>query len=253
MVDAHTHIDQFGNDLQKALDQINRLSIQTLAVSMDLPSYYKTSQIASTEPLIIPSFGIHPWKAPDYVDRLDELADPLEEAPVIGEIGLCHRFVEDEQQYPAQRAVFTHMLDAAERMGKLVNLHTSGAEAEILETLKNRQLRAIIVHWYSGPMDYVQEYLELGTYFTIGVEVLQSKKIQRLAAELPADRILTETDNPDGWEWLNGEKGFPELIESVEKKVTQIRGISREVFSESVASNFRRITRHSGLRVSSNF
>lgn len=241
MIDAHTHIDQYGDDLPKALNQIRKLSILSLAVSMDIPSFRKTQEIAKDEPLIIPSFGIHPWKAPKYVNRLEELAEPLDEALAVGEIGLCHRFVEDEAEYPAQRTVFNYFLDAAERTGKLINLHTSGAEEDILENLKRRNLPAIIVHWYSGPVKYVQEYLDLGAYFTIGVEVLQSKKIQKLAKELPEDRILTETDNPSGWKWLKDEMGFPELISPVETKVAEILGISRKAFSERVALNFKRV------------
>lgn len=246
MVDAHTHIDAYGDDLPKALDQIRKLSIRSLAVSMDIPSFRETQRIAESEPLILPSFGIHPWKAPEYVDQLDELAKPLKEALAIGEIGLCHRFVEDENKYPAQRTVFNYFLDAAEGSGKLINLHTSGAEAEIVECLKERSLPAIIVHWYSGPMRYVQDYLELGAYFTIGVEVLQSEYIQTLAKELPEDRILTETDNPGGWEWLHDETGFPSLIESVESEVAEIRGVSREAFSEAVDSNFNSVLQAGG-------
>ncbi|WP_234573427.1 TatD family hydrolase [Rhodohalobacter sp. 614A] len=247
MIDAHTHIDQYGDDLPKALAQIRKFSIRTLAVSMDIPSYRKTQQIADEEPLIITSFGIHPWKAPEYADRLDELAEPLENAKAIGEIGLCHRFVDDESQYPAQRTIFNYFLDAAERTGKLINLHTSGAEAEILDGLAGRNLSAIIIHWYSGPPKLVRDFLDLGAYFTIGVEVLQSKKIQKLAKELPTNRILTETDNPSGWHWLNGETGFPNLIEPVEKKIAEIRGVSRAVLSENICLNFNRLMQAGGL------
>lgn len=249
MIDAHTHFDQYDDDLPKALDQIQNLSIQSLAVSMDIPSFRETQRIAKNEPLIIPSFGIHPWKAPEYVDRLDELAEPLEEALAIGEIGLDHRFVEDKNEYPAQQTVFNYFLDAAERTCKLINLHTSGAEVEILRCLQGRNLPAIIVHWYSGPMKYVQNYLELGAYFTIGVEVMQSKNIRTLASELPEDRILTETDNPSGWDWLNDEPGFPEIIESVESEIADIRSISRKEFSETVALNFHRVLKQGNIQI----
>lgn len=249
MIDAHTHIDQYGDDLPKALDQIRNLSIRTLAVSMDIPSFRETQRIAESEPLIIPSFGIHPWKAPEYVNRLEELMEPLEEAEAIGEIGLCHRFVENESEYSAQRTVFNYFLDEAERTGKLINLHTSGAETEILACLKARNLPAMIVHWYSGPIKYVQDYLDLGVFFTIGVEVLQSEKIRELAKELPEDRILTETDNPSGWEWLNGRKGFPELIKSVESEIATVRGTSKEALSEKLASNFDRVLKAGNLRL----
>lgn len=249
MIDAHTHIDQYGDDLPKALDQIRSMSIHTLAVSMDIPSFRKTQRIAESESLIIPTFGIHPWKAPEYVNRLDELNEPLRAAEAIGEIGLCHRFVDDETQYPAQRIVFNYLLDAAERTGKLINLHTSGAEAEVLDCLKNRNLPAVIVHWYSGPVKYIQKYLEVGAYFTIGVEVLQSKSIRTLAAELPEERILTETDNPTGWKWLKDEIGFPELIDSVESEIADIRGIFRKELSETVAANFHRVLKQGNMHI----
>lgn len=249
MIDAHTHIDQYSDDLPKALNQIRDLSIHSLAVSMDIPSFRETQRIAKDHPLIIPSFGIHPWKAPEYANRLNELDEPLEKAKTIGEIGLCHRFVDDELQYPAQRTIFNYFLNAAEQSGKLINLHTSGAEAEVLECLKERNLPAIIIHWYSGPMELVQKYLDLGAYFTIGVEVLQSKKIQTLAEELPEDRILTETDNPSGWDWLNDEKGFPVLVEPVESKLAEIRGATNEKFSEIVEANFRRVLKAGDIQI----
>lgn len=247
MIDAHVHIDQYGNDLPKALRQIHELSIRTLAVSMDIPSFRKTQQIANSEPLILPSFGIHPWKATEYINRLDELDILLETAPAIGEIGLDRRWVEDEERYPAQETVFRYFLDVAEQSGKLINLHTSGAESLILEHLHSRSLPAVIIHWYNGPHDLIQDYLDLGAYFTIGVEVLRSKKIQQIASVLPEDRILTETDNPNGWEWLTDEKGFPNLIEAVESKIVEIRKVPRPHLSKKISSNFDDLLRAGGL------
>lgn len=247
MVDAHTHIDQYGEELPKALTQIRTYSIQTLAVSMDVASFQETLRIAETEPLIIPSFGIHPWNAREYAGRLDELSEPLEKAPAIGEIGLDHRFEKDPSRYPYQYPVFNYFLDAAERMGKLINLHTSGAESQILDLLNNRKLPSIIVHWYSGPLKYVQKYLDLGAYFTIGVDISSSKKTQKLAAQLPADRILTETDNPGGWKWLHGNIGFPSLIESVESKLAGVRGVTRESLTETISQNFQNVLEAGGL------
>lgn len=247
MIDSHVHIDQYGNDLTKALEQIRNLSIRTLAVSMDIPSYQKTRQIAENEPLILPSFGIHPWKASKYADRLEELDEPLESAPAIGEIGLDQRFVEDQTKYPAQETVFRYQLDAAEKSGKLINLHTSGAEELILEHLQTRSLPAIIIHWYNGPMELVEDFLDLGAYFTIGVEVFQSERIRSLASLLPEDRILTETDNPNGWEWLHGKPGFPDLIENIESEVAKIRNLHQKELSEMISSNFDALLLAGGL------
>lgn len=79
--------------------------------------------------LIIPAFGIHPWNAPAHVDRLDKLAEAIDQTPLIGEIGLDHHFVKDSSRYLAQRKVFEFFLQEARRSNKIVNLHSKGAEA----------------------------------------------------------------------------------------------------------------------------
>lgn len=214
---------------------------------MDIPSYEKTLRISKSEPFILPSFGIHPWNAPDYKDRLEELDKLMKSAPAIGEIGLDHRFIKNETKYPAQEEVFRYQLEAAEGLGKLVNLHTSGSEALILDHLKTLSLPAIIIHWYNGPMELVNHFLDLGAYFTVGVEVFQSERIRKLASILPEDRILTETDNPNGWEWLHGEPGFPNLIKKVESEIAKVRNLSQLEFSQIVSQNFNVLMKASGL------
>jgi len=66
---------------------------------MDVPSYLKTMEIARSSPLIIPTFGIHPWKAGRYADRLHELDGYLEETPVIGEAGPDFHYVKEKGLY----------------------------------------------------------------------------------------------------------------------------------------------------------
>ncbi|MGA7827853.1 MAG: TatD family hydrolase, partial [Geobacteraceae bacterium] len=93
LVDAHAHIDWYTDALPEALYQIEKLRILTMAVAMDVPSYLKTREIARSRTHIIPTFGIHPWEAARYADRLHELDRFLEETPVIGEAGLDFHYV----------------------------------------------------------------------------------------------------------------------------------------------------------------
>lgn len=88
MIDAHAHMDKYGEALPLALSQIRQASIVTVAVSMDVDSFRETRRIAESEPLLLPSFGIHPWEAPRYEAGLRELDPFLGESPLIGEIGL---------------------------------------------------------------------------------------------------------------------------------------------------------------------
>ena len=251
MIDAHVHLDKYGQHLPRALAQIRERSIRTLAVSMDVFSFRETQRFAEDEPLILPAFGVHPWEAYRFADDLTVLEAPLDEATILGEIGLDYHFVKDKARFEAQRTIFEFFLDAAERTGRLINVHTKGAESAVLESLRRRELPAVIVHWYSGPLDLVDKFLDLGAYFTVGVEVLHADDIRVLATKIPADRILTETDNPGAWEWLTGEAGFPDLIERVEVAVAKNRDVPRAEFAAQVDSNFQTVLRLGGVDYSS--
>jgi len=247
MIDAHAHLDHYGDALPAALAQIRSHSILTLAVSMDVGSFQTTRQIAASESLVLPSFGIHPWEAPRYSKDLPSLDPLIEDAPLLGEIGLDHHFVTNPREYPDQAAVFEYLLDAAERQGKVVNVHTKGAEAAVLEGLRGRSLAGVIIHWYSGPLELVESYLDLGAYFTVGVEVLRSMHIRELARSLPEGRLLTETDNPGGWQWMEGEVGYPLLLDRVEAAVAELRGMERGLLSDQVRLNLAGLLARGGV------
>ncbi|HKJ02740.1 MAG TPA: TatD family hydrolase, partial [Longimicrobiales bacterium] len=137
LVDAHVHVDGYGEGWPAARDQVRRHGIVTLAVSMDVASYRATVDLSRDEPLILPSFGIHPWNAPRWAHRLAELDALVEEAPMLGEVGLDRRFVKDADAYGPQEEVFAYFLDAARRTGKILNLHTSGAEVAVAEKMRD--------------------------------------------------------------------------------------------------------------------
>jgi TatD DNase family protein len=78
-------------------------------------------------------------------------------------------------------------------------------------------------------------------WFTIGVEVLFSQHIQDIAGYLPAELILTETDNPGGNESLTGNIGTPSLMKDVIGKLAEIRGTSDQIIITTVQNNLIRI------------
>lgn len=245
LIDAHAHFDMYAaDDLSIALVELERERVFTVAVTMDPASYARTKEIASTQSWLLPTFGIHPWRAADWADRLDELTDAIAASPMLGEIGLDFHWVEDAATYPRQRAVFEHFLQAARDQDKIVNLHTKGAEQEVLDLLRQYAIRRAIVHWYSGPMRVFEALVEFGAYFTVGVEVLQAdaRKIRKIARRIPADQLLTETDNPGGWEWFHsGEWGMPHLVQRVVDEIAVVRQITRDEVIALVHANFLRL------------
>jgi len=247
LIDAHAHVDRYDlvgpGALESALGEIEQYGILTISNSMDLPSYERNLAIGQKCDLVLPIFGVHPWNAPQYADRLDDLRGAVERSPMIGEIGLDYHFVEDDSLYPAQRRVFEFFLAAAREQGKIVNLHTKGAEKTVLELLDRYEIPRAIVHWYSGPLDIFREMIARGMYFTVGVEVLHSEHIRAIAREIPSERLLTETDNPGGPKGFVGGPGMPALLKEVIQGVAEVRKTTVEAITETVWSNLLELAR----------
>lgn len=254
LIDAHVHLDKYGDLLNQALREIDEQRIFTVATAMDLPSYLELQKIGARSELVLPTFGIHPRRAAEYADRLPELSRYIDMSPAIGEIGLDLHWVKDTTTYPAQRKVLEYFIAAAAEQNKFVNLHTKAGEKEILDLLVKYDVRRAIIHWYSGPMDVLQAMIEFGCYFTIGVEVLYSDYIKRIAKAVPDHLLLTETDNPGALKWLkkNDEIGMPAAIESVVEAVALLRNSTRRQIETLVQANFTRlIAQDPGLKHSS--
>jgi len=241
-IDAHSHLDGYA-ELESVLTEISEHRIFTISNAVDPASYQRNLAIADRCDLVLPTFGIHPWTAPQYVDHLEDMQELIDQSPMIGEIGLDYHWVEDTVQYPAQRRVFEFLLATASQQGKTVNIHTKGAEKEILGLLQHYGIQRSIIHWYSGPLDILQEMVAHGCYFTVGVEVLTSPYIQNIVRDLPAELLLTETDNPGGYEWLMGTGGRPHHIIDVVQKLAEVRQVAVETITETVEDNFRRLVR----------
>ena len=241
LIDAHAHLDHYEEALETALAEITEHRIFTIAVSMDLPSYQRNLEIGEMCELVLPTFGVHPKRAAQYAGRLRELNQAIEQSPMIGEIGLDFHWVEDSSQYPAQKNVLDYVLAAAREQKKIVNLHTKGAEKEILKLLEHHGIQRAIVHWYSGPPDILRALADYGAYFTIGVEVLYSGQIQDIARELPMEQLLTETDNPGGLKWLKGTMGMPQVVQEVVQAIAKLKYTTAETITKTVYKNFMRL------------
>ena len=243
LIDAHTHLDHYDQTIwPKVLAEISRYNVLCISNATDLVSYTQTREIAKSNALILPTFGIHPWYAVENAHLLETdrtaLDAAITQSPMLGEIGLDQRWIEDAATYPIQQHVFEYFLAAARVQDKSVNLHTSGAEALVLQLLEAYDIAHAIVHWYAGPLDVLHRMIQRGIYFTIGVEVMHSAQIQTIARAIPMALLLTETDGPSGLDWLTGEIGMPHHLEDVLATLAKLKGVSIETMKATVAENF---------------
>jgi TatD DNase family protein len=251
-IDAHSHLDRYAEDLGQSLDETKQHKIFTISNSMDLQSYERNLEIATKSSFVLPTFGVHPWNAPDYVNRLKDLNGVIAQSPMLGEIGLDYFFVKDVSQYPAQKKVFEFLLASANKNNKIVNIHTKGAEKDVLAILLSHNIQRAIIHWYSGPRNILKALVNQGFYFTIGVEVLYSQHIQDIAAFLPSELLLTETDNPGGKRSLTDRVGYPLLIKDITQKVAEIRKMTLKATADMVRNNLVKLF-HNDSRLSASY
>ena len=242
LIDAHAHLDKYGDEeLENVLAEIDRTRMLTMSVSVDPESFASAESIAARSPLVIPSFGIHPEQAPVFADALEDMHDLIDRSPMIGEIGLDHRFVTDETEYEPQRQVFAAFLEHARAQAKVVNLHCAGAERETFDMLASHRIERAIIHWYSGPVDVLSDMIAAGYHFTVGVEVLHAAHVQQIARAIPTAQLLTETDNPGGLRWLTGEVGRPSQLPLVLEELGRLRAVPAGDLVTIIRANVARL------------
>jgi TatD DNase family protein len=244
-IDAHNHLDFYEDKIIEAVDCINKNNILTLACSMDVQSYIKNKEISKKSNLIIPTFGIHPNNANNYVNCLEKLDECIIETPIIGEIGLDFHWVEDKNTYPNQIKVFEYFLKKAKDYDKVINVHTKGAEEEVLNLLKKYDIgNNTIIHWYSGDISYLKKLIDMGCYFTVSIDIPYSNLTQEIIKYIPIDKLLAETDGPTALEWVDGKYAMPSYIKNVYSDISKIKNIDENELKIQIKSNFIKLVKN---------
>lgn len=241
LIDTHTHIDLFGENEAQALSEIKQYRIFSVANSMSPDSYKKNLEIGLNNSLILPIFGIHPFQAAKWVDKLPELDWAFNQSPLYGEIGLEARFAGDEAQWQSQTKVFEYFLDKAQEQNKTVIIHSKGNEQAVFDIIGKHRAKRFIFHWFSGSLDFLRRGVAMGAYFTIGTEILFSEPIKNIAREIPLERLLTETDNPLVKLSLPQASGLPGTIIEVISELAAVKNRPVENMKDLIWDNFQRI------------
>jgi TatD DNase family protein len=241
-VDAHAHLDKYSDlEILDVFMSIDREQILTVSVSVDVASFSRTERIAEQSDLIIAAFGIHPSEAHRLPEDLPLLQPYADRSLVIGEIGLEYRFVTDSALYPAQQRTFAWFLEHAAEHNKPIIVHCVGAERDTAAMIVEYGIERVIIHWYSGPLDVLDEMIDAGFSFSIGFEVIHSDHIRAITAAIPDRQLPTETDNPGGPQWLTGDWSYPHLIGDMVDEIAVVRGVHRDDLLAMVPDNMARI------------
>lgn len=188
LIDAHTHLETVAERSERQEKQI--LSLVCASTPSEAEELLKI-----TNPYLLPTAGLHPWQAASY--SINDMLPYLAACPVIGEIGMDSVWCDVSTD--RQEEVFRAQLAIARQMKKPVILHTKGEEGRIASILPEYP-NTYLIHWYSCE-DYLDRYLALDCYFSVGPDVLWNPPVRALAARVPLDRILIETDGMEAVRW----------------------------------------------------
>ena len=158
-------------------------------------SEWKT-QISGNDPNVVKFYGIHPWYAEQWDGEVpEELRTILADDPKaqVGEIGM-----DSKRGDPSvQEKVFAGQLDIASEFGRCVNIHNIGCDGEIVRILKQhgKGCRSIILHSFKSD---TSPFAGLDCYYSLNPRILtkSGEHVKALAAKIPKDRLLLETDYP---------------------------------------------------------
>ena len=230
-IDFHNHIDFYKDEeIDSVINCINLNKIKIIACSMDEESYLKNIEISKKSDYIVPIFGIHPWRVKNNID-IDKFEYYIKNTPLIGEIGLDFHWIEDKDTYPHQIKVFEFFLQSAKKYDKYINIHTKGCEELILNLLKKYDISSqSIIHWYSGDKDTFKKLIDAKCYFTGSVDLGYIKHSKDIIKEIPANKLLAETDGPTALQWVNGTYGMPDEIKNVYKNICEIKNLDIEEY-----------------------
>lgn len=251
LVDSHCHLDfpDFADDLDGIVARAEAAGVGRL-VTISTRVRKLPALLAITErfPNVYCSVGTHPHNA-DEEDGIpaDELIELTKHPKVValGEAGLDNFY--EHGSSGAQERGFRAHIAAARATGLPLVIHTREADEQcgiILEDEMAKGAFKAVLHCYTGGRELAMKAIEMGLSisFTGIITFKKSQELRDLAAELPADRIMVETDAPylAPGKW-RGKRNEPSYVVETAKVLAEARGVSLEELSKQTTENFFRL------------
>jgi len=204
LFDAHCHLqdERLAPDLDAVMRRAGQADVRRfLCCGSSETDWPRVADLATRYPGVTPAFGLHPWyvreRSPDWLDMLRRHL--LTTSSTVGEIGLDHAI--EPRNDEEHESVFVAQLDLARRLNRPVSIHCRRAWERLLSVLGSSEPlpRGFMIHSYSGGPELVKPLADLGAYFSFSGSITRSgnRRGHRAAREVPADRLLAETDAPD--------------------------------------------------------
>lgn len=251
LVDTHAHLqDEAYQDVKAVLKRAADNGVEkVVCIGYDYESSVTALNLARKYKEVYAVIGIHPHDSKELDDNLLAKLYDLGCQPkvvAIGEIGLD--FYRNLSPQEVQQKAFLAQLKLARELNKPVVIHDRDAHQEVLDTLKAERggVNGGIMHCYSGHMPLAVELMKLGLHISFAgpVTFKNAKKTHEVAAKMPLDRLLVETDCPYLTpEPYRGKTNEPANVLLVAEKIAKLRQKTIEEIAYQTTLNAHRVFR----------
>jgi TatD DNase family protein len=251
LVDSHCHLDfpDFAADLDAIVERAAAAQVaRIVSISTHVHQFHKLLAIAERFPNVYCSIGTHPHHAHEELDvMVEELVERSRHSKVvaIGEAGLDYHY--DYSPRDAQEIGFRRHIAAARATQLPLVVHAREADADIgriLEEETGKGAFPAVLHCFTAGRELALRAIDLGFYigFTGILTFKKSEELRAIAAALPADRILVETDAP----YLapgkfRGKRNEPSYVTETAKVLAATRGVTFDQIAHQTSENFFRL------------
>lgn len=250
LIDTHCHLAD--RRLRRNIDQVIRdaasAGVNTMiSATANIPDARIAADIASEHAEVFCTAGVHPHHAAEqdekYLADIERLAAHQRNV-AIGEIGLDYHY--DYSPRPRQQEVFAEQLALADRLGKVIVIHTREAFDDTMAIVRDSGVdgQALVFHSFTGGAGEVREILDIGAMVSFSgiVTFKTAEDIRTGALIVPDDRILVETDAP----YLSPEPvrnvrvNQPAYVAHVAVRLASLRSVDAGQFAEQTTANAKR-------------
>ncbi|MFC2353083.1 TatD family hydrolase [Eikenella halliae] len=247
LIDSHCHLNfpDLAQRLPEVLANMAEAGVdKAIAISVSRQSFEEVHAIAQNHPNIYATVGIHPDDPEAEEFSLEELLERAARPKVvgIGETGLDYHWCKGNLAWQHQR--FALHIEAANRSGLPLVVHTRDAAEDTMRLLRKHQAHAGVIHCFTEDVRIAKLALDLGFYISFSgiVTFKNAAAIQEAARYVPLDRMLVETDSP----YLapvpkRGKPNEPAYVRHTAAFIAQLRGDSLENIAQATTANCMRL------------
>jgi TatD DNase family protein len=250
LFDTHVHVnaEQFNEDLEDVIERAKEAGVNNMVVvGFDRPTIIRAMELIETYDFMYAAVGWHPVDAIDMTEEDLQWIEELSNHPkvvAIGEMGLDYHW--DKSPKDVQMEVFRKQIRLAKKVGLPIIIHNREATADIVNILKEEEASKVggIMHCFSGSAETALECINMNFYISLGgpVTFKNAKKPKEVAAAVPLDHLLIETDCP----YLaphpyRGKRNEPSYVKLVAEQIAEIKQLTIEEVSQATTENAKKL------------